>query len=615
MTSSIGLASQSIPHAPQPFPDTYVRGSTSGIGGQSTISYGRYDPVPTHHFQYKAGSSRFIIPGRGRVYSAKGTWGKSECQKYNIRKTISGSAGYINQSNQLRPNKSQMVLSNIGRVVKPAFLPRGGNVMRVIGSQGDGDISAPANQIPQEPKSGIEPESGDKNTERRNAVITGAQTSEAADNPISSSSVGVGTDNNGISIGVGSSNNGSSEVGVGTSKTRMISRPTLTIPTATNNSTTDPMTPEDVIMTQDMGTITQPPRELKHSTFLNIVIPPNSTLASVVSRATSPGGPLEHSSKEQQTSPIISAPSAEHSSEQYQRTISTLQQSLDATYSAANQLQEDNARGREVLMEINKQKSQLAAALEDANMRRMQAEALLQTYISPDAVSQMQQDALGTFNELDRIARNLVQDNASLREHSTTLQEQLSIAIETSNRLRSEIARPPLYSPPPPSYASPPAAASTQTSPVAASQPIVTSPQPPSPAAPYERIRRRSSTDDEEGASQQRRLYHQRIRFFTNARGQSYDERAVNNMTTELLSSAIGTRAQTAYIRSIVPEYVSIINSTGYYGEAHRQLEELVQGVAGGTINTNLFRVKLEQYAQELKNLKQAEEDLSIPNM
>lgn len=164
MTSSIGLAAQ--PQLPdmQIFPSGMFRGSTSGIGGQSTISYARYDATPTHHFQYKSGSSRFIIPGRGYEYSAKGTWGKGQIQKFNPRKQISGSAGYLKPNNAMRPNKTQMVLSNIGRVVKPAFLPRGGNIMRVVGRQED---DAPIDDDP----------SGNPSTERRNAaLVAGVET-------------------------------------------------------------------------------------------------------------------------------------------------------------------------------------------------------------------------------------------------------------------------------------------------------------------------------------------------------------------------------------------------------------------------------------------------------
>jgi hypothetical protein len=59
MTSSIGQAFQAAPFNPQVFMKDVFDGSTSGIGGQSSASYGRYDPLPTHQFRYVGGSVRF----------------------------------------------------------------------------------------------------------------------------------------------------------------------------------------------------------------------------------------------------------------------------------------------------------------------------------------------------------------------------------------------------------------------------------------------------------------------------------------------------------------------------------------------------------------------------
>ena len=135
MTSSIGLAAAAAPFKPQIFPVSELTGSTSGVGGMTSQSYGRYQAEPTHHFQYQPGSCRFKIPGRGNVSEAKGTWGMAVYSKFNMIKQKSGISGYMNQHPISRPKKTQMVLANLGRNPINPNLPRGGNVMRIFGTE------------------------------------------------------------------------------------------------------------------------------------------------------------------------------------------------------------------------------------------------------------------------------------------------------------------------------------------------------------------------------------------------------------------------------------------------------------------------------------------------
>lgn len=60
MTSSIGQGAWGNPkNAFIEFPREIMQGSTSGIGGHSSESHGRYPAGPSHEFIYKPGSYRF----------------------------------------------------------------------------------------------------------------------------------------------------------------------------------------------------------------------------------------------------------------------------------------------------------------------------------------------------------------------------------------------------------------------------------------------------------------------------------------------------------------------------------------------------------------------------
>lgn len=189
MTSSIGMATQATPFNPQVFPHDVMDGSTSGIGGMSSVSYGRYDAEPTHNFRYVPGSLKFRIPGKGRQHGPKGTWGRAIVQKVNPRKQVSGTSGYLDQNPRGRPNRTQMVLANVGRVVQDRFIPRGGNVMRVIATQGDdGDNSIFFNVDPELKNANVRQQPGDVSMDRRNInFVPGAEEPkniDASDNVI-----------------------------------------------------------------------------------------------------------------------------------------------------------------------------------------------------------------------------------------------------------------------------------------------------------------------------------------------------------------------------------------------------------------------------------------------
>lgn len=133
MASSIGQTAYANPTQSQvEFPQKLMSGSTSGIGGQSTESHGRY--APGGHFQYTPGSNRYNVPCKYNIIEAEGTWGSTVLSKYNPVKQIGGHAGYLNQKPISRLNKTDMVAMNIGRTAVEPFLPRGGNVMRVVGT-------------------------------------------------------------------------------------------------------------------------------------------------------------------------------------------------------------------------------------------------------------------------------------------------------------------------------------------------------------------------------------------------------------------------------------------------------------------------------------------------
>jgi len=137
MTSTIGVGAQPVKPSFNfiEHPNQSLRGSTSGIGGQSTESHGRYDPEPTHNFKYMPGSHRFWKVYRARYMGPLGTWGQAHLRKYNPVKQIGGSSGYLSQYPSMKRSADFKVMANIGRMPKNPFIPRSGAVPRVVGRE------------------------------------------------------------------------------------------------------------------------------------------------------------------------------------------------------------------------------------------------------------------------------------------------------------------------------------------------------------------------------------------------------------------------------------------------------------------------------------------------
>jgi hypothetical protein len=136
MASTIGQGAWGDPkNAFMQFPRDPLSGSTSGIGGQSSESHGRYPAGPTHEFKYQPGSRRFWKLHRANHIGPKGTWGQAHYQKFNPVKQIGGSAGYLNQKPGIKRSSDFNVIVNVGRAASNPFIPRGGNVMRVVGTE------------------------------------------------------------------------------------------------------------------------------------------------------------------------------------------------------------------------------------------------------------------------------------------------------------------------------------------------------------------------------------------------------------------------------------------------------------------------------------------------
>ena len=136
MASSIGQgAYEKTPkNAFIKFPRDPLSGSTSGIGsGSSSESFGRYSAEPTHHFKYRPGSRQWWKTYKASYMSAKGTWGMSIQQKFNPVKQIGGSSGYLDQQPKIKRSADFRTMVNYGKDATNHFLPRGGNVLRVVG--------------------------------------------------------------------------------------------------------------------------------------------------------------------------------------------------------------------------------------------------------------------------------------------------------------------------------------------------------------------------------------------------------------------------------------------------------------------------------------------------
>ncbi len=173
MASTIGQAA--MPNADGgpavPHPESYFRGSTSGMGGASSEVHERYDPIPTHHFRMYPGNKMFTKQYRAREIGPAGTWGQATYRKYNPVKQIGGASGYLNQDPRSYIPSRDMPARTLGRVVNSQFLPRGGSVPRVVGTGWDY-----YSQTPDQPPMYGAPDSGtpaDDMANRRAAQVPG----------------------------------------------------------------------------------------------------------------------------------------------------------------------------------------------------------------------------------------------------------------------------------------------------------------------------------------------------------------------------------------------------------------------------------------------------------
>ena len=137
--ASIGVSSYTKSNFKRPeleVPDSYFEGGTTGIGtGAGAQRFSRYPSDANFHRQYRPGAKMFWKLSKGNYYGPKGTWGHTEMRKYAPIKQISGSAGYLSQKPGIKRSSDYNVMVNVGRVVKDPFLPRGGSVMRVVGTE------------------------------------------------------------------------------------------------------------------------------------------------------------------------------------------------------------------------------------------------------------------------------------------------------------------------------------------------------------------------------------------------------------------------------------------------------------------------------------------------
>ncbi len=131
MASSIGLAVHGAP-TKIPIPNSQFNGSTSGIGGQSTENVQKYDATFGFTLKYVPGSKMFAKIGGYNYNGPTGNWGQRTLQKVNLRKQVSGAAGYLASNPLARIKHTKFITMNYGRQVVNPFLPRGGSVPRVI---------------------------------------------------------------------------------------------------------------------------------------------------------------------------------------------------------------------------------------------------------------------------------------------------------------------------------------------------------------------------------------------------------------------------------------------------------------------------------------------------
>lgn len=131
MTSSIGQGAYGKPTHIN-IPNSQFQGSTSGIGGQSTLEYSKYDSTNGFQFSYVPGSKRFTRLGGYRYHGPTGNWGRVVLRKVNLRKQVTGAAGILSSNPLARMKIGKFVALNYGLERVDKFLPRGGNVPRVV---------------------------------------------------------------------------------------------------------------------------------------------------------------------------------------------------------------------------------------------------------------------------------------------------------------------------------------------------------------------------------------------------------------------------------------------------------------------------------------------------
>jgi hypothetical protein len=136
MASSIGSAAQAVPQKSEVgISHKLMDGAVSGIGGQSSESVATY--YMNTVYKYNPGSKRVNVPSRYYITEADGRRrGGAILQKYVPVKQIGATAGYLNQKPN-RPSKNDMALVNSGQSSFDPNQPRGGSIIRVVGTQGD----------------------------------------------------------------------------------------------------------------------------------------------------------------------------------------------------------------------------------------------------------------------------------------------------------------------------------------------------------------------------------------------------------------------------------------------------------------------------------------------
>jgi hypothetical protein len=108
--------------------------TTSGIGDGANVQFKKYPGGTIQQTRYLSGRKQFKpVPGRGLLYGPRGNHGNRRYYKYTPYKQSGGASGMLNQIDT--PNAYSYKAANLGRLgyVDPQ-LPRGGSIMRVVGS-------------------------------------------------------------------------------------------------------------------------------------------------------------------------------------------------------------------------------------------------------------------------------------------------------------------------------------------------------------------------------------------------------------------------------------------------------------------------------------------------